>query len=97
LLEHNFLSIDKPLKLSLGFEITRIYSDEEKLNFAREIIEQRLLSFNSLHANDPINEIILTNEMTQQIIQCGTLQEVKLYMNSFLNEYFMNKLNGDIR
>jgi hypothetical protein len=95
MIENHFTSIDESINLSQGFKIVRVYSDEEKILFAREIIEKSLLAHNSIHTDNNIKEVVLTNEVIEKILHCNTFKEIKLYINSFLNKYFMSNKNSN--
>ena len=95
MIENHFTSIDESINLSQGFKIVRVYSDEEKILFAREIIEKSLLAHNSIYTDNNIKEVVLTNEVIEKILHCNTFKEIKLYINSFLNQYFMSNKNSN--
>jgi len=95
MIENHFTSIDESINLSQGYKIVRVYSDEEKILFAIEIIEKSLLAHNSIHTDNNIKEVVLTNEVIEKILHCNTFKEIKLYINSFLNKYFMSNKNSN--
>lgn len=100
MIEHQFLNFDGVLKLPFNYSIERILSSEEKIHFAKTVLEERfnLLSNNypEISKNVSVEESIV--EVQNNILNFNTLKEIKIYCITlsdqiFQKEIFENNIN----
>lgn len=93
MIENNFIKLDGVIHIGLDYKIERVYSFNEKMNYAMECIKKHQDLYNK---NNPYNmiKIKISEDLQNNINNMKTMKDINIYIDSVLNDLHIKK-NSD--
>lgn len=86
LIENQIVNLDGIINIGRGYKLERIYSDEEKLNYALSVFNENVSMLNTHHHTSI--QLNISPDIKKNIISFKTLKEIKEYCISSSNLLF---------